>query len=131
MNFGTYDVNDPKYQDLLIKDAIASMKEKVEKYGTSQDPSEWTNPPEYSNPKEYKGFVMVLVYYKDRYRGLAKEMETGSVDLNTDWYEEKNKAGQEIMRYISLFRKQAKMAHLDKLNEQRNRAKERSKIILN
>ena len=129
--FKTYHVDDPAYQQLLIDDAIGAMKEKLEKYGTSQDPSEWTDPPEYSNPTEHKGFVMVIVFYKNKYKGLAKEMDTGHTELYSDWFGDKNSAGKQIIKYVDLFRKQANMQHLDAMNAKRNRAKERSKLILN
>lgn len=122
---------DPELKDYLIKDAIGSMISKVQKYGTSQDPEEWTNPPEFSNPSEHKGFVMIICKYKDKFKGIAKEVGTGSIDLAGDWLDDQNAAGKQIVKYIDLFRKQATMKKLEDIVEQRKRAMERSLLKIN
>lgn len=125
-----FDLEDnPEYRQFLIDDALGSMKEKLLKYGTSRDPSEFTNPPEWSNPSEYKGFVIAICKYRDKYLGVAKELNTGSVDLEGDWHEDKNKAGQQIIKYINLFRKQAKMKRLDEIVDKRERIRERAEAM--
>lgn len=113
----------PEYTDYLIKDAIRSMMERVRKFGTSQDPSEWTDPPEYTLPTEHKGFVMMIVKYSGKFKGLAKSMD-GKYNLESSWSDTINGAGQQIVKYINLFRKQVNEKKLDDLIEKRRRAKE-------
>lgn len=114
--------DDKEYTDWLIKDAIRSMMEKVKKYGTSQDPSEWVNPPEYSNPSEYKDFVMIIVKYRDKYKGMAKSMD-GQYDLKSKWCDDMNTAGKQIVKYIDLFRKQSKPKRMDEIKELQDKRK--------
>lgn len=108
--------SEQEYVDWLIKDAMRSMLEKVKKTGTSQDPEEWTDPPVWTEPHERKGFVVLVVYYRKKYRGLARSMD-GQFDLMTSWYEDKNSAGKEIVKYIDMFRKQSKPKVLDQITE--------------
>jgi len=120
---------DQDYVQFLINDAMRSMIEKVKKTGTSQDPEEWTDPPEYSDYHIRKNFVMVVVKFRNKFRGIARSMDD-QFDLKTDWFTDKNKAGQQIVKYIDLFRNQANMKRLNDLVEQRNRASERKKLIV-
>ena len=122
--------DDKEYTDYLIKDAIRSMMEKVRKYGTSQDPSTWVNPPKYSEPAEHKGFVMLIVNYRDRFKAFARSMD-GVYDLSSDWHDKANDAGKQIVKYIDMFRKQVKLKRLDDLIEKRNRVRELQKIAKN
>ena len=107
----------PEYKQFLIDDAIASMKEKLKKYGTSRDPSEFREPPQYSNPSEYKGFIMVICFYDNKYMALAKDRDTGSITLESIWFDDKNSAGKQIVKYIDIFRKQTTMKRLEELKD--------------
>lgn len=119
----------PEYKQYLIDDAIASMKEKLKKYGTSRDPSEFREPPQYSNPSEYKGFVMVICFYDNKYMALASDRHTGSITLESTWFDDKNSAGKQIVKYIDIFRKQTTLKRLNEIKAKNGHKK--SKIFLN
>ena len=103
------DENNPEHRDILIKDAIRSMIDKVKRTGTSQDPSECVDDPVYSDPTTHKGYAVIICFYKNKYVGLARQLEplvTGGYlnNLQSSPKDSAHEAGAEVIKLINLIR---------------------------
>lgn len=104
-NFGRLVEGSPEYIEYFKKESLKAMKDNLQKYGTSRDPSEFRDPPQYSNHTIYKGFAVMLIKYNKKFSGTALDTETGTFSLQSDWFDTEHEAGKQIFKYIDIFRK--------------------------
>lgn len=122
--------HEPEIADAICKDAIADIVDRVKKYGTSQDSSEWKNDPVYSKTETYKDFAVMICFYDEKYQARAITID-GKYKLSSDWMGSAHEAGKYIHHIINAIRKNKRedilKIKLDNANEQK---KFRQKIML-